>query len=82
MLELVAVHGAKNWPIIGSHMPGRVGKQCRERCGRHSAVCIAVATTTAAATATRSRRFSSFVRCWCFCAVQLHKIDGLLSAVR
>ena len=29
--ELVAIHGAKNWPLIADHLPGRVGKQCRER---------------------------------------------------
>jgi hypothetical protein len=32
VVELVAVYGAKNWPAIALHLPGRVGKQCRERC--------------------------------------------------
>ena len=31
VVELVHEHGAKNWPLIASHLPGRVGKQCRER---------------------------------------------------
>ena len=31
VVQLVAVHGAKNWPVIANHLPGRVGKQCRER---------------------------------------------------
>ena len=31
VIELVKIHGAKNWPLIAAHMPGRVGKQCRER---------------------------------------------------
>ena len=31
ILELVQVHGAKSWPLIAEHLPGRVGKQCRER---------------------------------------------------
>ena len=31
ILELVQMHGAKNWPLIAEHLPGRVGKQCRER---------------------------------------------------
>ena len=31
VLELVHMHGAKNWPLIAEHLPGRVGKQCRER---------------------------------------------------
>jgi len=30
--ELVALHGAKKWSFISSHLPGRIGKQCRERC--------------------------------------------------
>lgn len=30
--ELVAMHGAKKWSFISSHLPGRIGKQCRERC--------------------------------------------------
>ena len=29
--ELVAMHGAKKWSFISSHLPGRIGKQCRER---------------------------------------------------
>eukprot|EP01051_Picozoa_sp_SAG22_P009476 SAG22_NODE_793_length_7164_cov_30.556043_4_plen_629_part_00 len=31
LLELVEAHGAKNWPVVASHLSGRVGKQCRER---------------------------------------------------
>eukprot|EP01051_Picozoa_sp_SAG22_P011106 SAG22_NODE_1044_length_5882_cov_3.015390_4_plen_243_part_00 len=31
VLELVEIHGAKNWPVIAGHLEGRVGKQCRER---------------------------------------------------
>jgi hypothetical protein len=34
VVQLVAVHGAKNWPVIANHLPGRVGKQCRERYAR------------------------------------------------
>ena len=30
--ELIAIHGAKNWTFISSYLPGRLGKQCRERC--------------------------------------------------
>ena len=37
VLELVAIHGAKNWPIIASHLEGRVQKQCRERCAQQKA---------------------------------------------
>eukprot|EP01047_Picozoa_sp_COSAG01_P087663 COSAG01_NODE_20271_length_962_cov_1.500579_1_plen_187_part_10 len=29
--KLVAMHGAKKWSFISSHLPGRIGKQCRER---------------------------------------------------
>ena len=32
VIKLVHEHGAKNWPLIADHLPGRVGKQCRERC--------------------------------------------------
>lgn len=28
---LVAQHGPQNWSFIASKLPGRVGKQCRER---------------------------------------------------
>ncbi|KAL7551685.1 hypothetical protein ACHAWF_014870 [Thalassiosira exigua] len=33
--RLVAVHGAKKWTVIASYLPGRVGKQCRERWHNH-----------------------------------------------
>eukprot|EP01052_Picozoa_sp_SAG31_P007698 SAG31_NODE_371_length_16628_cov_3.741943_6_plen_120_part_00 len=29
--ELVAQYGPKKWSLIASHLPGRIGKQCRER---------------------------------------------------
>ena len=28
-------HGAKDWTMIASHLPGRIGKQCRERWHHH-----------------------------------------------
>ena len=31
MRELVATHGAKKWSVIAGFLPGRIGKQCRER---------------------------------------------------
>lgn len=31
MLELVMTHGAGKWAVIASYLPGRNGKQCRER---------------------------------------------------
>lgn len=31
VVELVAQHGAKKWSLIASNLPGRIGKQCRER---------------------------------------------------
>jgi hypothetical protein len=31
ILELVAQHGPSRWSFIASHLPGRIGKQCRER---------------------------------------------------
>jgi hypothetical protein len=30
VVELVGKYGAKKWSLISSHLPGRVGKQCRE----------------------------------------------------
>ena len=30
--ELVAKFGPKKWSVIAADLPGRVGKQCRERC--------------------------------------------------
>ena len=32
VVELVSKLGAKKWSTIASHLPGRIGKQCRERC--------------------------------------------------
>lgn len=31
LLDLVQKFGAKRWSLIATHLPGRVGKQCRER---------------------------------------------------
>lgn len=35
VVELVAKLGAKHWSKIASHLPGRIGKQCRERWHNH-----------------------------------------------
>lgn len=35
MRDLVAKYGAKKWSLIASHLPGRIGKQCRERWTNH-----------------------------------------------
>ena len=35
MVELVNCHGAKKWSLIASYLPGRIGKQCRERWHNH-----------------------------------------------
>ena len=32
--ELVKQHGPKHWSMIARELPGRVGKQCRERYGQ------------------------------------------------
>jgi hypothetical protein len=29
--DLVQIYGANKWSFIASHVPGRIGKQCRER---------------------------------------------------
>jgi len=31
--NLVEIHGTRQWSVIGAYLPGRSGKQCRERCG-------------------------------------------------
>ncbi len=33
--ELVGKFGAKKWSLIAQHLPGRIGKQCRERWHNH-----------------------------------------------
>lgn len=33
MIELVNKYGPKKWSTIAQHLPGRIGKQCRERYG-------------------------------------------------
>ena len=35
LLSAVNEGGAKNWSIIARHLPGRIGKQCRERWHNH-----------------------------------------------
>ena len=35
VLSLVDIHGAKKWSVIASNLPGRIGKQCRERWHNH-----------------------------------------------
>ena len=35
VIELVALHGAKKWSVIANQLPGRIGKQCRERWHNH-----------------------------------------------
>ncbi|XP_057820478.2 uncharacterized protein LOC131033308 isoform X2 [Cryptomeria japonica] len=35
IIELVNRHGAKKWSAIAKHLPGRIGKQCRERWHNH-----------------------------------------------
>ncbi|KAK4533995.1 hypothetical protein CDCA_CDCA01G0020 [Cyanidium caldarium] len=37
MAELVRQYGEKRWSKIADHMPGRIGKQCRERWTHHLA---------------------------------------------
>jgi hypothetical protein len=31
IIELVGKYGAQKWAFIASQLPGRIGKQCRER---------------------------------------------------
>jgi hypothetical protein len=35
LVQLVKQYGAKRWSLIAMHLPGRVGKQCRERWHNH-----------------------------------------------
>ncbi|XP_057959742.1 transcription factor MYB3R-4 [Malania oleifera] len=35
IIELVKRYGAKKWSTIAQHLPGRIGKQCRERWHNH-----------------------------------------------
>uniref|UniRef100_A0A5B6ZED8 Putative myb-related protein 3R-1-like isoform X1 n=1 Tax=Davidia involucrata TaxID=16924 RepID=A0A5B6ZED8_DAVIN len=35
IIELVNKYGAKKWSTIAQHLPGRIGKQCRERWHNH-----------------------------------------------
>merc|ERR1719221_504254 len=35
LLEVVTKFGAQRWSLISTHLPGRVGKQCRERWFNH-----------------------------------------------
>ncbi|KAL4423083.1 hypothetical protein ABPG77_005888 [Micractinium sp. CCAP 211/92] len=35
IVRLVAQHGPQKWTMIAEHLPGRIGKQCRERWHNH-----------------------------------------------
>lgn len=35
VIELVKIHGPKKWTMIANCLPGRIGKQCRERWHNH-----------------------------------------------
>ena len=35
VVELVRKYGAKKWSVIAENLPGRIGKQCRERWHNH-----------------------------------------------
>ena len=35
VIKLVNKYGAKKWSVIANHLPGRIGKQCRERWHNH-----------------------------------------------
>ena len=35
LFDLVAKHGSKRWSLIATSLPGRIGKQCRERWHNH-----------------------------------------------
>ena len=33
--NLVQAHGTRSWTLVAQHLPGRTGKQCRERWHNH-----------------------------------------------
>ena len=33
--RLVLLHGTRSWTVVAQHLPGRTGKQCRERWHNH-----------------------------------------------
>lgn len=43
LAEIVAKHGAQRWSSIAAHLPGRAGKQCRERCAPRPPPCSPLA---------------------------------------
>jgi len=47
VMELVGQYGAKKWSLIANQLPGRIGKQCRERWHNHlnPAICKEAWTT-------------------------------------
>ena len=40
IMELVSKYGAKKWSVIAQNLPGRIGKQCRERCASEDSGCF------------------------------------------
>ncbi len=35
LMQMVEKYGPRNWSAIAEHLPGRIGKQCRERWHNH-----------------------------------------------
>ena len=33
--QCVGIHGTRSWTLVAQHLPGRTGKQCRERWHNH-----------------------------------------------
>ena len=49
IIELVGQLGAKRWSMIARELPGRIGKQCRERCGSSSHILACLVATSRSA---------------------------------
>lgn len=61
---LVMKHGPKRWSHIAQHLPGRMGKQCRERWHNHLRTDICKGTWTMAEEATINDAVSKYGKRW------------------
>ena len=55
LLKLVNEHGPRRWAHLSTLIPGRAGKQCRERCAAHCAKLKTTSARTHDATSSRCR---------------------------
>eukprot|EP00884_Botryococcus_braunii_P016984 jgi/Botrbrau1/396/Bobra.110_2s0050.2 len=71
IIRLVGVHGARQWSRIAAELPGRIGKQCRERWHNHLDPSIKHSEWTAEEDEILIERHNEFGNSWALLATYL-----------